>query len=91
MTPVTESIEEDKPFTEMVRRHVQAYFKTHGDSLPSSGVYARLLPLVEKPLIETTLEVTAGNQLKAAKILGINRNTLRKKIKELGIKPVTQA
>jgi two-component system nitrogen regulation response regulator GlnG len=84
--PATEPAEEDKPFTEIVRKHVQAYYLSHGDSLPSSGVYARLLPLVEKPLIETTLEVTAGNQLKAAKILGINRNTLRKKIKELDIK-----
>ena len=76
---------EDATLPEIVRQHVQAYFKSHGEDLPSSGVYDRLMPLFEKPLIEATLEATLGNQLKAAKVLGINRNTLRKKIIELGI------
>jgi DNA-binding protein Fis len=48
-------------------------------------MYKRLLTKVEKPLIEAALEKTDGNQLKAAKLLGINRNTLRAKIKKLGI------
>lgn len=69
-----------------VEEHLRDYFAAHeGDSLPPSGLYQRILPLVEKPLIEMTLCVTSGNQLKAAHILGINRNTLRKKIKDLGI------
>lgn len=77
----------DKPLPEIVREHVQAYFQNHEDRLPAPGVYDRLLPLVEKPLIEVTLEATHGNQLKAASVLGINRNTLRKKIVALGIDP----
>jgi len=50
-------------------------------------LYKYILEMVEKPLIEHALERTYGNQLKAAKILGINRNTMRAKIKKLGIKP----
>ena len=50
-------------------------------------LYETVMLEVERPLIETTLEITRGNQLQAAKILGINRNTLNKKVKELGIKP----
>jgi len=50
-------------------------------------LYKYILEAVEKPLIEHALERTYGNQLKAAKILGINRNTVRAKIKKLGIDP----
>lgn len=61
-----------------------------GDSLykeKQGSVYRYVLEIIEKPLIEHTLERTYGNQLKAAKILGINRNTIRSKIKKLGIDP----
>jgi two-component system nitrogen regulation response regulator GlnG len=50
-------------------------------------LYKYILDKIEKPLIEHVLERTYGNQLKAAKILGINRNTIRTKIKKLGIDP----
>lgn len=50
-----------------------------------SGLYKYLLEALEKPLIERVLEKTDGNQFKASRILGINRNTLRSKIKKLGI------
>ncbi len=50
-------------------------------------LYKFVLDAIEKPLIERALERTYGNQLKAAKILGINRNTIRAKIKRLGIDP----
>ena len=50
-------------------------------------LYKYVLEAIEKPLIEHALERTYGNQLKAAKILGINRNTIRTKIKKLGIDP----
>jgi len=50
-------------------------------------LYKSILELVEKPIIERVLERTEGNQLKAARILGINRNTMRTKIKKLGIDP----
>gem|GEM_PF-298828 len=48
-------------------------------------LYKAILEVVEKPLIESVLERTEGNQMKAARILGINRNTIRVKIKKLGI------
>ena len=50
-------------------------------------LYKAVLEVIEKPIIERALERTEGNQLKAAKILGINRNTMRAKIKKLGINP----
>ena len=58
--------------------------------LEKKGVlYKSILDVVEKPIIERALERAEGNQLKAAKILGINRNTMRAKIKRLGISPGT--
>ncbi len=72
-----------------VERHLREYFTSHGDSLPPPGVYDRVLREVERPLITLTLEATRGNQIKAAQILGLNRNTLRKKIRDLDI-PVTR-
>lgn len=56
--------------------------------LPAPGLYGRVLTEVERPLIERTLQAVSGNQIKAAYILGLNRNTLRKKIKELRIQVV---
>ncbi len=63
----------------------KSYFEAHEGVLPPSGLYERVLARFEKPLIAQTLEATGGNQLKAAAILGINRNTLRKKIRALAI------
>jgi two-component system, NtrC family, nitrogen regulation response regulator GlnG len=55
------------------------------EKLDKGDIYDRVLEQVERPLIRFTLEKTRGNQVRAADILGINRNTLRKKINELGI------
>ena len=68
-----------------VEHHLERYFAAHGNALPPPGLYDRVLQEVERPLITLTLRATRGNQLKAAAILGINRNTLRKKIRLLGI------
>lgn len=68
-----------------VARHLRRYFDLHGDMLPPAGLYSRILREVELPLIEIGLEATGGNQAKCADLLGINRNTLRKKITELDI------
>jgi len=54
--------------------------------LETGDIYSLVLQRVEKPLITLVLKKTEGNQVRAAGLLGINRNTLRKKIKELGIK-----
>ena len=68
-----------------VERHLQQYFAAHKDGLPTAGLYGRVLREVERPLIALTLGATRGNQLKAARVLGLNRNTLRKKLRELDI------
>lgn len=68
-----------------VERLLQEYFDAHAGGLPANGLYERVVREVEKPLIQLTLAATRGNQLKAAQILGLNRNTLRKKIRELEI------
>ncbi|MGB0683290.1 MAG: nitrogen regulation protein NR(I) [Magnetovibrionaceae bacterium] len=68
-----------------VESHLKAYFSAHGDGLPNAGLYDRVLKEVERPLLTLTLSATRGNQIKAAEILGLNRNTLRKKIRDLGI------
>lgn len=69
-----------------VGRHLRRYFDLHGNMLPPPGLYARILREVEMPLIEIALEATGGNQAKCADLLGINRNTLRKKITDLDIR-----
>jgi two-component system, NtrC family, nitrogen regulation response regulator GlnG len=69
-------------------RHIAEYFRAHRGKLPAAGLYDRILREVEKPLLSLTLEATAGNQIKAASVLGLNRNTLRKKIRDLGIEVV---
>ena len=69
-----------------VARHLQRYFDLHDGQLPPPGVYQRILREMEIPLIEIALDATAGNQAKCADLLGINRNTLRKKITELDIR-----
>ncbi|MCP5088866.1 MAG: response regulator [Rhodobacteraceae bacterium] len=68
-----------------VEAHIQRYFDHHGDSLPPPGLYNRIVREVELPLIALSLSATRGNQIKAAELLGINRNTLRKKIRDLDI------
>jgi len=68
-----------------VERHLKSYFAAHGDSLPASGLYDRILHEIERPLLQLTLDATRGNQVRAADVLGLNRNTLRKKIRELDI------
>ena len=68
-----------------VERHLRRYFDLHGNMLPPAGLYQRILREIEFPLIEIALEATGGNQAKCADLLGINRNTLRKKITDLDI------
>ena len=68
-----------------VHKHLQRYFDLHGNMLPPPGLYQRILKEVEAPLIELSLDATGGNQAKCADLLGINRNTLRKKVTELDI------
>ena len=76
---------EPETLAQAVERHLRAYFAGHKDGLPSPGVHERIIQEVERPLIQLTLAATRGNQIRAAHVLGLNRNTLRKKIRELEI------
>ncbi|MDO5704236.1 MAG: response regulator [Paracoccus sp. (in: a-proteobacteria)] len=71
--------------SDSVEAHLQRYFDLHGDALPPPGLYDRILREIEKPLLQVALDATGGNQLRCAELLGINRNTLRKKLTELNI------
>ncbi|MDE3028597.1 MAG: response regulator [Paracoccaceae bacterium] len=77
---------EGEKLSASVARHLTRYFDLHGGALPPPGVYQRILREIEMPLIEIALDATAGNQAKCADLLGINRNTLRKKITDLDIR-----
>ena len=70
---------------QLVERHLGGYFAEQPDGVPPVGLYDRVLEEVERPLIQLTLAATRGNQVRAAEILGLNRNTLRKKIQDLGV------
>jgi two-component system nitrogen regulation response regulator GlnG len=74
----------EKDIETLLHRHIM------GDLISSredeeSTVYSRVIDQVERPLIRLALSVTAGNKVKAAQLLGMNRNTLRAKINALGI------
>ncbi len=71
--------------SDSIARHLRRYFDLHGNVLPPPGLYGRILKEMELPLIELALDATGGNQAKCADLLGINRNTLRKKITDLDI------
>ena len=70
-----------------IERHLVDFFRVHKSPLPAKGLYRRILREVERPLIAETLRATGGNQVRAALLLGLNRNTLRKKMRELRIAP----
>jgi two-component system, NtrC family, nitrogen regulation response regulator GlnG len=71
--------------SEAVEQYLKKYFDGYADRLPPPGLYHRILREVEAPLIRAVLAVTRGNQIKASELLGVNRNTLRKKVKELDL------
>jgi two-component system nitrogen regulation response regulator GlnG len=75
----------DEGLSAAVERHLSTYFAGFGENLPPPGLYHRLLREIEHPLLTVTLAATRGNQIRAADLLGVNRNTLRKKIRDLDI------
>jgi len=79
------SLPEDISISQAVEHYLQRYFASYGDDLPPTGLYERILAEVEYPLVMAAMTSTRGNQIKAAELLGLNRNTLRKKIRELGV------
>ena len=71
---------------ESVEQHLDVYFGGFKGDLPPPGLYHRILRDIEEPLINAAMAATRGNQIKAAELLGVNRNTLRKKIRDLDIR-----
>src|SRR5438477_908302 len=71
-----------------MERHLTRYFADFSDGLPPPGLYHRILREVEHPLLAAALAATRGNQIRAADLLGVNRNTLRKKIRDLDIQGI---
>ena len=74
-----------EPLVVAVERHIRQFLAAHADGPGPTDVYDRVIAEVERPLIRMTLAATRGNQIRAAAMLGLNRNTLRKKIRDLAI------
>jgi two-component system, NtrC family, nitrogen regulation response regulator GlnG len=87
-TPGADEGEEPVSLSAAVERHLTKYFSAHGDRLPPPGLYDRVLQEIERPLLSICLAATRGNQIRAAHLLGLNRNTLRKKIRDLGLEVI---
>ena len=74
-----------EPLAQAVERHIRQFLAASRDGMPMRDIYDQVIAEVERPLIQMTLSATRGNQIKAAAMLGLNRNTLRKKIRELDL------
>jgi two-component system nitrogen regulation response regulator GlnG len=83
--PPAETGNTPRELSEMVERYLAGHFASYGRELPPAGLYDRVLQHVERPLLMAALTATRGNQIRAAALLGLNRNTLRKKIRDLDI------
>jgi two-component system nitrogen regulation response regulator GlnG len=84
----SDSRSSDETLSGSVERHLSDYFSQFRGDLPPPGLYHRILRDIEEPLIGAALAATRGNQIKAAELLGLNRNTLRKKIRDLDIQVI---
>jgi two-component system nitrogen regulation response regulator GlnG len=85
MAPGGETSRSEDNLSVAVERYLAQYFSGFDDGLPPPGLYHRILREVEGPLLSAALAATRGNQIRAADLLGVNRNTLRKKIRDLEI------
>jgi len=89
--PVTvggEDADAEQNLASAVERYLARYFAEFDDGLPPPGLYHRVLREVEYPLLSAALAATRGNQIRAADLLGVNRNTLRKKIRDLDVRVI---
>ena len=76
--------EKDNELSSTVRKVMRQYFKDL-DGEKASGIYDMVVLAVEKPMLEVVMTQAQGNQTRAAQLLGLNRNTLRKKLQQHGI------
>jgi two-component system nitrogen regulation response regulator GlnG len=79
---------DSEDLSDAVERHLSEYFSNFKDTLPPPGLYHRVLREIEGPLIGAALAATRGNQIRAAELLGVNRNTLRKKVRDLELQVI---
>ncbi len=91
VTPVLDEDSSDETLSGAVERYLSRYFAAYPDGQPPPGLYHRILRDIEQPLLAATLAATRGNQIRAADLLGVNRNTLRKKIRDLNVKVIRSA
>ena len=87
-TPLGEESHSEENLSAAVERYLNQYFGGFADGLPPPGLYHRILREIEYPLVSAALAATRGNQIRAADLLGVNRNTLRKKIRDLEIQVI---
>ena len=80
--------DEETSLNTMIERYLAKHFAEYGERLPPAGLYDRVIREVERPLVSISLAAARGNQIRAAQLLGLNRNTLRKKIRELGVEVI---
>jgi two-component system, NtrC family, nitrogen regulation response regulator GlnG len=81
------AIESESGISGAIELHLARYFASFGRDLPPDGLYDRLLAEIEPPLLKIAMAAAKGNQIRAARLLGINRNTLRKKLTEREVDP----
>ena len=81
---MSDNIHSNKPLSSHIKTLLEDYFKDLGGH-PPADLYQMVLQEIEQPLLETVLHYTRGNQSKAAAMLGLNRGTLRKKLKQYDI------
>ncbi|MDA7946667.1 MAG: nitrogen regulation protein NR(I) [Hyphomicrobiaceae bacterium] len=86
--PLESGEADDGDISQSIERYMAEYFASFGGDLPPPGLYQRVLRMVEPPLINAALAATRGNQIRASELLGLNRNTLRKKIRDLDLKVI---
>jgi two-component system, NtrC family, nitrogen regulation response regulator GlnG len=86
--PIEAPANASSSLNEWMEGYLANYFIGFGEALPPPGLYDRILRDVEGPLITAALAATRGNQIRAAELLGLNRNTLRKKIRDHKIRVV---
>jgi len=79
-----DAVSQNQPLRSCVERALQNYFVQLGEQMPTN-LYELVLAEVEAPLLEVTLHKTRGNQTKAARLLGLSRGTLRKKLKQYNL------
>jgi two-component system nitrogen regulation response regulator GlnG len=84
----SEEAEGEQNLGAAVERYLSRYFAGFDNALPPPGLYHRVLREVEYPLLSAALAATRGNQIRAADLLGVNRNTLRKKIRDLDVRVI---